>query len=141
MSKPWEIDRYDAKANYDFMRQHFHRCWACFSNSKPKNYLGPWLIERAHIVNKPRREDRRLVVMLCTICHKANHGERIAGNIRPRLTTSMMIQIKKEFDPLWFDLEFMGKHSVRMLYEPETDMLPDEYKQLRDFHKPTRKKR
>jgi hypothetical protein len=79
-------------------------------------YYGPWLIERAHIANKPRREDRRLVVMLCTICHKSEHGERIAGFDRPKLTVGQMLALKLECDPDWYDLEFIQRHSVRLLY-------------------------
>ena len=114
--KPWEISGYKAKFEYDAMRSLFACCWACNATRKPMQYYGPWLIERAHIANKPRREDRRLVVMLCSICHKSEHGERLAGFERPRLNVGQMLALKLECDPDWYDLRFIQKHSVRLLY-------------------------
>jgi len=114
--RPWELDGYRAKFEYDAMRSLFACCWACGASRKPMEYYGPWLIERAHIANKPRREDRRLVVMLCSICHKSEHGERLAGFERPRLTVGQMLALKLECDPDWYDLRFIQKHSVRLLY-------------------------
>lgn len=133
MSVPWKAKGYKPKDEYDAMRYAFFRCWACFADRKPRTYYGPWLIERAHIVNKPRKEDRRAVVMLCSVCHKANHGERIVGHERPRLTTAMMLFLKQQFDPQWFDLQFMQGCSVRILPEPQT--LPVEYLALRESSK------
>jgi hypothetical protein len=115
LSKPWKQDDYSAKIEYDAMRSLFDRCWACGARSKPQGYYGPWLIERAHIANKPRREDRRLVVMLCTICHKWSHGERVATFPRPKLDAGHLVTLKAERDPEWFDLEFINRHSVRIL--------------------------
>ena len=113
--KPWEMEGYNPKAEYEGMRSLFAHCWACGASRKPQGYFGPWLIERAHIANKPRREDRRLVVMICTICHKASHGERIAGFLRPKLSAGQMLDIKAACDPEWYDPEFVGRHSVRIL--------------------------
>jgi hypothetical protein len=73
------------------------------------------MIERAHIANKPRREDRRLVVMLCTICHKSSHGERVANFSRPKLSANQLLEIKRSVDPEWYDAEFVGKHSIRLM--------------------------
>jgi len=114
--KPWELNGYRAKFEYDAMRSLFDCCWACNATRKPMEYYGPWLIERAHIANKPRREDRRLVVMLCSICHKFQHGERLNGFERPRLTVGQMLALKLECDPEWYDLEFIQEHSVRLLH-------------------------
>lgn len=113
--KPWEAEGYDAKLEYDSMRVLFASCWACGATRKPFGYYGPWLIERAHIANKPRREDRRLVVMLCSICHKFSHGEYMSSFLRPKLTPGQMIALKSQFDPDWFDLGFIQKHSIRIL--------------------------
>ena len=137
--KPWSNPDYHAKNCYDEMREQFSSCWACFADRRPVNYFVPWMIERAHIVNKPRREDRRLVVMLCSICHKANHGERISRHERPRLTVAMMVGLKIEHDSLWVDLEYMQRHSVRRISEAVE--LPEEYLNFRDINNPTRKKR
>lgn len=113
--KPWDSDGYNPKAEYDAMRSLFAHCWACSATRKPQGYFGPWLIERAHIANKPRREDRRLVVMLCTLCHKANHGERVAGFLRPRLSAGQLLDLKLACDSEWYDHAFINKHSVRIL--------------------------
>lgn len=80
------------------------------------------MIERAHIVNKPRRIDRRAVLGLCSICHKTQHGERLAGFSRYRLDVSNMLALKELIDPDWFDLEFLQTCSVRRLPAPK---LPD----------------
>ena len=114
--KPWDQEQYSAEAEYHSMRALFACCWACNASRCPMEYYGPWLIERAHIANKPRREDRRLVVMLCTICHKTQHGERLSGFDRPRLTVGQMLELKRECDPEWYDLEFVQRHSIRRLY-------------------------
>lgn len=112
---PWQDPSYNAKLEYDAMRSLFASCWCCGATRKPLDYFGPWMIERAHIVNKPRREDRRLVVMLCTICHKSSHGERLAGFERPKLSPGNMAWIKQQVDPEWFDLPFINAHSVRII--------------------------
>jgi len=139
MNEPWLDPDYNAKQSYDDMRLYLRSCWACYADRRPVNYFVPWTIERAHVVNKPRREDRRLVVMLCSICHKANHGERIARHERPRLTVAMMVGLKIKFDPQWVDLEFMQRHSVRRIPDPVE--LPDEYLMIREINNPTRRKR
>lgn len=112
---PWQEPDYNAAFEYDAMRSLFSSCWFCRASKKPFDYFGPWCIERAHIVNKPRREDRRLVVMLCTICHKASHGERVAGFVRPKLSAANMAYLKQQHDPEWFDLPFINAHSVRIV--------------------------
>ena len=117
-SAPWLEEAYNPALEYATMRSLFFACWACGASRQPDRYFGPWLIERAHIANKPRREDRRLVVMLCTVCHKTSHGERIAGFLRPRLSDGMLAAIKQLRDPVWYDLEFINRHSVRLI-EPE----------------------
>lgn len=114
-SGPWQEPDYNARFEYDAMRSLFFSCWFCLASKKPFDYFGPWVIERAHIVNKPRREDRRLVVMLCTICHKASHGERVAGFVRPKLSAANMAYLKQQHDPEWFDLPFINAHSVRIV--------------------------
>lgn len=128
-SRPWSEDWYNAKGDYDAMRSLFFSCWACGANRKPLTYYGPWLIERAHICNKPRREDRRLVVMLCSVCHKFSHGERLGGLERPKLLVEHLLGLKQEFDRDWFDLEFLQRHSLKIL--PEVATLPPEYEVLR----------
>ncbi len=44
-------------------------CWYCGRGYTdiPDWWHAPWVIERAHIVNKPRAEDRRAAILLCSL--------------------------------------------------------------------------
>lgn len=117
--REWESEDYDAAWYYGNLRVISNRCWACHAWRHPMGWFTPWLLERAHIVSKPRREDRRLVNILCTICHKTQHGERLARFLRPKLTLENMLWLKRENDPDWLDWEYMQKHSVRRLPAPK----------------------
>ena len=129
----WASDEYDASWYYGNLRVISDRCWACHSRRKPRNWFGPWLLERAHIVSSPRREDRRLVNMLCTICHKFQHGERLHGFARPKLRLDHMIWLKEENDPDWVDFKFMQKHSIKKL--PRKVIVPKWYLNEREKNK------
>lgn len=96
-------------------------CWACGRDwlGRPEWWHGPWVIERAHIVNKPRAEDRRAVNFLCSACHDTQHGETLAGWGLPKLTVANMLWLKREHDPQFYDRDFLQKHSVQRLPEPE----------------------
>jgi hypothetical protein len=100
-------------------------CVACGATRCPTGFYAPWLIERAHIVNKPRVCDRRVVVLLCSICHKFQHGERLSGFMRPKLELGHMLALKLTTDPEFYDPQFMARYSVRHLPEPAP--LPDWY--------------
>ncbi len=86
---------------------------------RPNGWFAPWLIERAHIVNKPRVEDRRAVILLCSWCHKVQHGEQLVlpgvkpSDLRPSL--SNMLWLKKYFDPEYYDWNWLNRHSVGQL--------------------------
>lgn len=97
-------------------------CWACGRGTayadRPRDWFGPWLIERAHIVNKPRRCDRRSVVLLCSACHKAGHHQeriRIDGELLVRIELEHMLWMKRERDPEYYDRAFLQQQSVRIL--------------------------
>src|SRR4051812_47109537 len=102
---------------------HWHDkpwCWACGHDGslrdKPDDWWGPWLIERAHIVRNPRREDVRAAVLLCSYCHRVSHGERIVCGRHPRwpsLTREHLIWLKRERDPEHYDREFLQANSIR----------------------------
>jgi hypothetical protein len=109
-------------------------CWACGRDSgeRPENWFAPWFIERAHIVRSPRKEDRRLVTLLCGLCHRAGvHGERIVTMSRaidwPRLEVAHLLALKLLRDPEYFDLPFLQRYSVQKLPAPRD--LPDCYVQ------------
>lgn len=87
---------------------------------KPCWWNAPWLIHRAHIVSSPRVCDRRAVVLLCPVCHGLHHNERyrmLPEAARPTLEN--LLWLKQQWDPEWFDLEWLQRHSVRRLPEPE----------------------
>jgi hypothetical protein len=105
---------------YEAFREEHQTCWACGRDRKPPKWYEPWLPnERAHIVNKPRVEDIRCVVSLCTICHRISHWERFAHFKQPeKLTLENLLWLKREHDPDHFDLEFLQRHSVKRLPTP-----------------------
>lgn len=135
-SRVWDNPGYKPKVEYDEMRSQFFECWACHATRKPREYYGPWMLERAHVCNKPRKEDRRAVIMLCTICHKASHGEIVVGFEVPKLSVSEMIVLKRERDPEWFDLPFLQKCSIRKLHIADPfPRLSEEFYALRERNK------
>jgi hypothetical protein len=95
-------------------------CWACGRSDydRPPWWSAPWLIERAHICNKPRRLDVRAVVLLCSACHRTSHGERLVRWSLPKLTLENLLWIKLMRDPEGFDPEFLQTSSVRLLPSP-----------------------
>lgn len=111
-----------AKAAYaSFLEDtRFPFCWYCgaFSNQRPDWWFAPFLIERAHVVNKPRREDPRAIILLCSACHKAAHGERFRAYARKPLDKAGMLFLKSFLDSANFDLAWLQKHSVRILPKP-----------------------
>lgn len=109
----------------DFMREYKDFrfvgpmcCWACGSDRQ---------LERAHIVNKPRREDTRAVIKLCSICHKVQHGERLAGEDRPRLLVEHMLWLKLKLDADRYDRAWLQRHTVGRL--PTARVVPPWYLQ------------
>lgn len=93
-------------------------CWSCGRTSRvqPTWWGGPWLIERAHIVSQPRELDRRVAILLCSLCHKAQHGYQFGdGKQPPALTLAGMLWLKRTFDPEYYDREFMQAKSVQRL--------------------------
>lgn len=82
-------------------------CWCCGrgQGDRPADWFAPWKLQRAHIVQSPRIEDRRVVILSCPLCHHAGiHGERIVTSERdgqwPRLELEHLLWIKLKHDPL-----------------------------------------
>jgi len=100
-------------------------CWACGRTGerrhKPSWWHAPWFIQRAHIVASPRVESPLAIVLLCPSCHHGHcHGERYAAEQdTPALTVANLLWLKAAFDPSRLDLEFLQRHSVQILPEPE----------------------
>jgi hypothetical protein len=88
--------------------------------NKPGWWAARWFTHRAHIVAKTRVEDCRVIVLLCPACHGRSHGERYAaGPDVPALTVANLLFLKSAFDKSRFDLEFLQRHSIQILPEPE----------------------
>ena len=118
----------DERQEYVDMRrntQHFY-CWLCGrrESDRPSWWGAQWLIERAHIVNKPRALDRRAVVLLCSACHRRQHGDRIAGDHEgiPVLALPELMLLKLLADGEWYDEDFLQKHVVGLLPEIATSL-------------------
>lgn len=109
-------------------------CWACGRgpHDKPLDWFAPWFIERSHIVNKTRSEDRRAIVLLCGLCHRRAHGQQVVSRelVRwPRLERRHLLWLKSRFDPEFFDREFLQAHCIGRL--PRAVKPPAQY--LRDY--------
>lgn len=98
----------------------FPWCWFCGRDAlqRPEGWYGKFLTERAHIVNKPRLENRRSVILLCSLCHKVQHGEQLALPGLAKLivpTLSSILWLKQRFDPKFYDREFLQRSSITKL--------------------------
>jgi hypothetical protein len=116
-TEDWKIQsRYDSILS----ETNLPWCWACGrgERDKPSWWYAPWLVERAHICNKPRLEDRRMVVLLCSACHKTQHGERFPQWALPRLTLPNMLWLKQERDAEFWDVAKLQSCAVQLLPEP-----------------------
>lgn len=96
-------------------------CWWCGrgSDQRSPNWHGPWLIERAHLVAKPRLEDRRVCVLLCSLCHKVSHGEWFPDYTLPKPTLAHLLGLKEIFDENYVDHKLARRCSIRRLPDPE----------------------
>ncbi len=128
MSKrKWFRSKLEAQKLYrEFNKLHLS-CWACGATNKPTWWYGPWLPnERAHIVAQPRVEDVRVIVCLCSTCHRIQTNSTFP-ELRdvPALKLEHLIHLKLVFDSKNYDHEFLEKHSVRKIPMPAE--LPDWY--------------
>ncbi len=110
----------------------YNFCWACGrdESQRPDRWFSEWYLDRAHICNKPRVEDVRLIVQLCRLCHARFSGARIPaceGHDWPRLTVANLLFLKERFQPEQFDRGFLQRHSVQIL--PDAAPLPNCYVQ------------
>lgn len=129
-----ELIEREHKRAYKFLA-HDHPlpwCWACGRGEfdRPLDWYGPWLIERAHIVKNPRREDARAVVLLCSLCHKCSHGEKVVTRERPvrypQLSIEHLLWLKRNRDGSRFSLTFLQSCSIKKLppmHKPPADYL------------------
>lgn len=92
-------------------------CWACGRSSvdRPSYWGAPFLIERAHVVSRPREDNRRAVILLCSICHKLTHGLRIAGVEEKPLSLPEMLWLKWRFDPKFYERHWLSMRHIGRL--------------------------
>jgi hypothetical protein len=113
---PWECET--LSDSYKNMLQQVSRpyCWLCgrCANEQPTWWYVPFLIERAHIVWNPRAKDRRAVVLLCSLCHKVQHGERFQTDY-PKITRANLLWLKWKYDRNYYDVGFLRCHSIQEL--------------------------
>ena len=102
------------------------RCWRCgrTERDKPCWWWAEWHLHPHHIVNHPRKRDRRACIVLCPACHSVQHGGKYAAfalsengrfiNCRPfPLTLEQAIRLKRDRDKDFFDPEFLAAHSIK----------------------------
>lgn len=95
-------------------------CWRCGWDARTFRWRD-WMLNRfeaAHILRGCNRvHDRRVLVFLCNGCHRLEHGERVkpAGMncYLPGITLANMLWLKREYDPEFYDLEFLRQTSIR----------------------------
>lgn len=107
------------------MRKLFPVCWRCGTTVPPAWWIGPWMIERAHIMRSPRPRllDRRCVIMLCTICHNTydrrgdySHYLSKCRSRRERFQLEPWdleegLKVKARMDPEFYDWELIQETS------------------------------
>ena len=108
-----------AKA-YRQMRATADHCWACGRTvayrDRPAWWFSDWYLHLAHLVNKPRVEDIRCVLILCPLCHGLSHGERYSSLPNAvRLTLANLLWLKRVIDPENYDRTFVQAHAVQRL--------------------------
>jgi len=88
-------------------------CWWCgrWSWDAPDGWHAPFTTERAHIVNSPRAELRAVCVLLCSRCHRAQHGENLGSMGIAAPTLGQMLWMKRLFDPEHWDPAVLVAHS------------------------------
>jgi hypothetical protein len=121
-----ELAERDARYDNMLVEVRLPWCWACGrgERDRPSDWHAPWLIHRAHIAWKPRRRDRRAVILLCPLCHHGGaHGERIVTSSRefqwPRLEREHMLWIKLHRDREFYEREFLQSSMIGRLPKPQ----------------------
>ena len=104
-----------SKQMYAEFSEFFPFCMACEFQPVPVRELGLQgymnRLENAHIVGgSGRRADRRCIVRLCNAHHRAQEGERLPFTkevVLFGMNIENMLWLKRNFDPGFYDLEFI----------------------------------
>ena len=93
-------------------------CWRCGRTplDRPAWWNAPWVMHRAHICHSPRVEDRRVVAILCPVCHSLQHGHIFnrLPDAQP-LSIAELLGLKRKHDLAFYDRAFMQKYSIGRL--------------------------
>ena len=117
----WEVAQRERQYEMMLLNASKRWCWACGRGERdvPPGWYGPFLIERAHIARKPRARDTRVVVLLCSCCHRTSHGDRIILNGNrwplPKLEVEHLLWLKFNRDRDQYDRPFIQSKTVRIL--------------------------
>lgn len=92
-------------------------CYWCgrSRHDQPRWWSTRFIIERAHVVNKPRRLDRRHAILLCSMCHMMEHGAEFDRSTLRAPTLPEMLMCKWTFDRKYFDRASMQESYVGRL--------------------------
>ena len=100
---------------YGDFASEFHYCWFC-QHRRTRPVIDELHI--AHIIGgSGRSHDRRNIIRLCILCHKAQHGERWPGS-PPQLTLANMLWLKKTFDPIYYDRAYIQSRRIQRNHLP-----------------------
>lgn len=127
-----KLSKAEKQAYKTFVQDCGAVCWRCgrTPNDKPTWWNSPFLCERAHVVNSPRVESRKCCVLMCSICHRIQHGDRFTCDLtsggrfslctQTPLTLEQLLEMKRDRDPDFWDLAFLQSCSVRRLPDLES---------------------
>jgi len=117
MKKKGLIERLQEWAYGTIIADTGRKCWRCGRTRRlrPSFWHATFKMERHHIVRNPRLKRRECIVVLCSLCHRIQHGDRFPEDPRKPLSLEYLIDLKRQWDPDYFDLEFLQKCSLRRL--------------------------
>lgn len=112
-------------------RRGYMHCWLSgyTPSVRPEHWHGPWLLEIAHIASgagRARRvNDRRAVILLCSLCHRVHVSDSdahpwmsIASTDWPTIDERHALWLKRECDPEYYDPEFLSTIWIGKVPEP-----------------------
>jgi hypothetical protein len=102
-------------------------CWNCGRDhwQRPKDWFGPWMMQRAHLGSGSGVMVRKLLVqcvnILCPLCHDlhCNMEQRTIGGVTyPCISNANMLWLKQEMDPFHWDPEVVSRYWIGIPPDP-----------------------
>lgn len=128
-----DIDRRYQWAMY-WIANYGDCCMGCGKGPKEAGLRG---FSVHHIIKPGRSDEECNLLYLCGICHDLaeNRFIRYNGVLLPRLTMGACLSIKKDRDPVHFNLErcidLFGRAATALELEPIPAIIDNEFKQRR----------